>query len=113
MGVSPQRRDDWGFAYHVRPVLLELEGRRVAISPHETQLLLGELGRLPRARHQGAETVAGDLVHGLAAGCAVALDEEGRRCVLRSIEGLCVGRGLTSGLTKLRAELLRAATPVL
>jgi hypothetical protein len=112
MGVSPQRRDDWSFAYHVRPVVVEIDGSRLTISPHETQLLLAELGRLPRARHRAAEETATELVHGLAAGCATVLDDDGRRCVLRAVEGLRARSPLPSGLAKLRNLLLHAAGPV-
>ena len=113
MPVSPQRLGDWNFAYHVRPVVFELGERRQAISPLEAQLLLGELGRLPKARHQAAEETAADIVHGLAAGCAVALHQEGRRCVLRAIEGVRARRGLTGGLAPLRELLLRSPGAVL
>jgi len=113
VGISPQRRDDWSFAYHVRPVVLEIGGRRLTISPHETQLLIGELGRLPRARHRAAEQTAVELMHGLAAGAAVVLDDDGRRCTLRAVEGVRDRRGLTSGLARLREQLLHAPEPVL
>jgi hypothetical protein len=106
--LSSQRLNDWSFAYHVRPVVIDLGEQRQPISPLEAQLLLGELGRLPKARHQAAA----DIVHGLAAGCAVALGDEGRRCVLRAVEGVRASRGLTSGLSQLRTQLLRTADPV-
>jgi hypothetical protein len=112
MGVSPQRLNDRDFAYHVRPVVVELDGCRQTISPHDTQLLLGELGRLPRARHRAAEETAANLVHGLAAGCATVLDDDGRLCVLRAIEGIRASGPLPSGLAKLRGLLLHAREPV-
>ena len=112
MGVSPQRRDDWGFAFHVRPVVVEVAGRRQPISPHETHLLLGELGRLPRTRHRAADEIAGAIVHGLAAGCVLPLDEAGRRCVLRALEGVRAAGGLPSGLARLRELLLHSPEPV-
>lgn len=110
--ASPQRSDDWAFAYQVRPVVIDLDARRLTISPVEAQLLLGELGRLPRARHRAAEETAADIVHGLAAGCAIALDDEGRRTVLRAIEGVRARRGLPHGLAQLRDLILRAPRPV-
>src|SRR5690349_5480826 len=111
--VSPQRLSDWGFAYHVRPVLLEVGDQRQAITPYDAQLLLGELGRLPRARHQAAEDTAADIVHGLAAACAVTLRDESRRCVLRAVEGVRARRTLTTGLAQLRELLVRAPGAVL
>jgi hypothetical protein len=113
VGVSLQRLDDWSFAFHVRPVVLELEGRRLTITPHDAQLLLGELGRLPRARHRAAEDTAAELVHGLAANCAVVLEDDARRCVLRAVEGLRARGPLTPGVAKLRLALLHAHTAVL
>ena len=110
--ASPQRNDDWSFAYHVRPVVIELGTQRQTISPVEAQLLLGELGRLPRARHRAAEETAGDIVHGLAAGCAILLDDEGRRTVLRAIESARASRALSNGLAQLRELLLRAPESV-
>jgi hypothetical protein len=112
MGISPQRRDDWEFAFQVRPVVVELDGRRLTISPQEAHFLLAELGRLPRARHQAAEETAAELMHGLAAGCAVSLDDDGRRCVLRAIEGVRVRGKLSAGLAELRLSLLHSAEPV-
>ena len=111
--ASPQRLNDWSFAYQVRPLVIEIGAQRQTISAVEAQLLLGELGRLPRARHQAAEDTAADLVHGLAAGSAVALGEDGRRCVLRAIEGVRASRGLTAGLGRLRELLVRAPDAVL
>lgn len=108
MPVSPQRLTDWDFAYQVRPVVLELGERRETITRYDAQLLLGELGRLPKARHQAAEEAAMDIVHGLAAACAVELGDDGRRCVLRAIEGVRARRGLTSGLAQLRELLMRS-----
>jgi hypothetical protein len=110
--VSPQRLNDWGFAYHMRPVVIELGAQRRTIALFEAQLLLGELGRLPRARHEAAEETAVDVVHGLANGKAVALDDDGRRCLLRAIEGVRARRGLTTGLKHLRELLLRSPGPV-
>jgi hypothetical protein len=111
--TSPQRLNDWSFAYYVRPVVLELGGRRQTITPHDAQLLLGELGRLPKARHRAAEDTAADLVHGLAAGCAVTLGADGRRCVLRAVEGIRARRPLTSGLAQLRELLMRSPHAVI
>jgi hypothetical protein len=110
--VSSQRLDDWNAAYQVRPVVIDLGDRRQTISPHEAQLLLGELGRLPRARHRAAEETALDIVHGLAVGCAVTLGDEGRRCVLRAVEGVRARRGLPSGLAQLRELLLHSPNAV-
>jgi hypothetical protein len=112
MGVSPQRRDDWEFAFQVRPVVVELDGRRLTISPQAAHLLLAELGRLPRMRHQAAEDTAAELMHGLAAGCAVSLDEDAQRCVLRAIEGVRVRGKLHAGLAALRLSLLHSAERV-
>ena len=112
MGFSPQRRDDWGFAFQVRPVVIALDGRRLTISPQEAHFLLAELGRLPRARHQAAEETAAELMHGVAAGSAVSLDDDARRCVLRAIEGVRVRGNLPDGLTKLRRSLLHSPEPV-
>jgi hypothetical protein len=106
--VSPQRLNDWGCAYQVRPVVIELDSRRQTISPLDAQLLLGELGRLPRARHRAAEQTAVELMHCLAAGCAVSLDDDGRRCLLRAIEGVRARRGLQRELAQLRELLLRS-----
>jgi len=113
VSASPQRRDDWSFAFHVRPVVVEIDGRRLTISAHEAQLLLGELGRLPQARYGSAEETATIVVHGLAANCAVVLEEEGRRCILRAVEGLRARGPLTTGVAKLRLALLHASTAVL
>jgi hypothetical protein len=110
---SPQRHQDWSFAFHVRPVVLEIEGRRLTITLHEAQLLLGELGRLPRVRHRAAEDTAAELMHGLAAGSGVVLDEEARRCMLRAVEGLRARGPLTAGVAKLRLALLHAHAAVL
>jgi hypothetical protein len=110
--ASAHRRDDWNYAYHVRPVVINLGDRRQTISPLEAQLLLGELGHLPRARHRAAEKTATDVVHGLAAGCAIPLDEDGRRTVLRAIEGVRARRGLSGGLGRLRELLVRSPEPV-
>jgi hypothetical protein len=110
--VTPQRLNDWSFAYQVRPVVIDLGTQRQTISPMEAALLLGELGRLPRARHGAAEETALDVVHGLAAGCAVALNDDGRRCVLRAIEGVRAKRALPSGLARLRELILRSPDPV-
>jgi hypothetical protein len=107
VGASLQRRGDWNFAYQVRPVVVEVDGRRLAISPHETQLLLGELGRLPRSRYPAAEAMASALVDDRAAGRAIALDEGRRRCLVRAVEGVRVRTGLPSGLVKLRDLLLQ------
>lgn len=112
MGVSPQRRDDWELAFQVRPVVVELDGRRLTISPQDAHFLLAELGRLPRARHQAAEETAAELMHGLAAGCAVSLDDDARRCVLRAIEGIRMRGKLSAGLAELRLSLLHSAEPV-
>jgi hypothetical protein len=111
--VSAHRRDDWNYAYHVRPFVVELGDRRQTISALEAQLLLGELARLPKARHQAAEDTACGIVHGLASGCALGLDEDERRVVLRAIEGVRARRSLPSGLTSLRGLLLRADQPVI
>jgi len=111
--VSLQRLDDWGAAYQVRPVVIDLGSRRQTISPVEAQLLLGELGRLPRARHQAAEQTAVELMHGLAAGCAFSPDDEGRRCLLRAVEGVRARRGLPHGLVQLRELLVRSARSVI
>jgi len=105
--------DDWRFAYQARPVAIELEGRRLTISSHETHLLLGELERLPSARRRAAEQTAAELAQGLAAGCAIALDDDGRRCVLRAIEAIRTRRRLSSALVRLREHLLHAPAPVL
>jgi hypothetical protein len=109
----PQRLEDLNLAYQVRPIVIEVDGRRMTISSHEAQLLLGALGRLPSARHGAAEQTAGELVHGLAAACVVPLDDDGRRCVLRAIEGTRAQRPLPSGLTALRRQLLHARAPIL
>jgi len=111
--VSPQRLDDWGFAYQVRPVVIDLGTRRQTVSALDVQLLLGELGRLPRARHQAAEETAVDIVHGLAAGCAIALEADGRRCMLRAIEGIRARRSLPVGLARLRELLVQAPESVI
>ena len=112
MPPSTQRLDDLNFAYQVRPVVIELAGRRQAVSSLDVQLLLGELGRLPRARHQAAENTAVDIVHALAAGYVIALEADGRRCVLRAIEGIRARRALPSGLARLREMLVRSTDPV-
>jgi hypothetical protein len=106
--VSLQRLNDWGAAYQVRPVVIELGSRRQTISPVDVQLLLGELGRLPRARHQAAEQTAVQLMHCLAAGCAFSADDDGRRCLLRAVEGVRARRGLPRGLVQLRELLVRS-----
>lgn len=113
MSVTPQRLEDLSFAYQVRPLVIEADGRRMTISSHEAQLLLGALGRLPQARHRAAEQVAADIVHGLAAACVVSLDDDARRCVLRAIEGIRAHRKLPSALTRLREHLLHARRPIL
>ena len=112
VGISPQRRDDWDFAFQVRPVLVELDGRRVTITPHEAQVLLTQLGRLPRSRHQAAEDTAAEIVNGLASGSVISLGGDSRPCVLRAIEGLRLGGGLPTGLAKLRISLVHSAEPV-
>ena len=112
MSVSRQRLDDWSFAYHVRPVVIDLGERRQTVSPYEAQVLLGELGRLPRARHQAAEQTAAHIVHGLAAGCAIELDEDGRRSVLRATTGIRARGGLTGGLAQLHEQLVRRTDAV-
>jgi len=112
VGISPQRRDDWEFAFQVRPVVVELAGRRLTISPQEAHSLLAALGRLPRARHHAAEETAAELMHGLAAGSAVSLDDDARRCVLRAIEGVRMRGKLSAGLAELRLSLLHSAEPV-
>jgi hypothetical protein len=109
--ASAQRQGDWNFAYTVRPVVIELDDRRHSISALEAQLLLGELGRLPRARYEAAEEIACGLVHGLAGGCAVSRDGAERGALLRAIEGVRARRGLPSGLAQLRTLLLRTAQP--
>ncbi len=113
MKASAHRRDDWSYAYHVRPLVVDLGDRRHTISALEVQLLLGELGRLPKARHRAAEEAACGLVHALASGCAIGLGEDEKRVVLRAIEGVRAGRGLTGGLARLRELLLRSAEPVI
>jgi len=112
VGISPQRREDWEFAFQVRPILVQLDGRRLTISPHEAHVLLGELGRLPRSRHQAAEDIAAAITHGLAAGCAISLDDDGQRSVLRALEGLRLAGRLPTGLAKLRISILHSAEPV-
>jgi hypothetical protein len=47
-------------------------------------------------------------MHCLAAGCAVSLDDDGRRCLLRAIEGVRARRGLQRELAQLRELLLRS-----
>jgi len=110
---SPQRLDDWSFAYQVRPVVIDLGTRRQTVSALDVQLLLGELGRLPRARHQAAEETAVDIVHGLASGRAIALEADGRRCMLRAIEGIRARRSLPAGLARLRELLVRSPGSVI
>ncbi len=112
MNVQAHRRDDWDFAYGVRPVVIDLGDRRHTISPLEAQLLLGELGRLPKARHLAAKETAFALVTALASGCAIGFGEDERRTAVRAIEGVRVRRGLTSGLGRLRELLLRAGDPI-
>jgi hypothetical protein len=109
--VAAQRSRDWQLAYHVRPVLVELGGRRHPISAHEAQLVLVELGRLPGTRHRAAEETAASFMHGLAGGGAIALDEAGRRSALRAVEGIRARHGLSSGLATLRRLLLDAHEP--
>ena len=109
MPVSQQRREDWGVAFQVRPVVVDLGGRRHTISPHEAHLLLGELGRLPKARHQAAEDTAVGLVSALAGGVAFAPCDEDRRCLLRAVEGVRARRALPTGLVRLRNLLLQAS----
>jgi hypothetical protein len=109
--ASAKRQDDSGFAYCVRPVVIELDSRRQTISAIEAQLLLGELGRLPRARYRAAEETAIGLVRGIAGGCAVSLQDDERGALLRAIEGVRARRGLPSGLAQLRTLLLRAPSP--
>jgi hypothetical protein len=113
VSFSPQRNDDWSFPFHVRPVAVEVDARRLTITAHEAQLLMGELGRLPGARHRAAEETAAAVMHGLAANHAIVLDEDGRRCMLRAVEGLRAGGPLTTGVAKLRVALLRAHAAVL
>jgi len=113
VSASPQRRDDWNFAFHVRPVAVVIAGRRLTVTAHEAQLLMGELGRLPRARHRAAEETATALMHGLASNSAVVLDEDSRRCMLRAVEGLRARGPLPAGVAKLRLALLRAHAAVL
>jgi hypothetical protein len=67
---------------------------------------LGELTRLPNDRYRVAETLAASFVRGLAGACAISLDEEERRTVLRAIEGARSRRMLPSGLGRLRELLL-------
>ena len=111
MSVSPLRLDDRYCAFHVRSVVIDLGDRRQPISPYEAQLLLGELGRLPKARYAAAEATAVSIVEALAGGCAVSLDDEELGAMLRAIEGVRVGRGLTAGLSGLRGLLVRSTRP--
>ncbi len=113
MAPYQQRLEDWGVSYHVRPLVVELEGRRQPISPADAQLLLTELGKLPRARHRAAEETAVAIVRGLASACIVVLDDDGRRSLLRAIEGVRTTRRLSNGLAQLRELLLRAPNAVL
>ena len=92
--------------------MVQVEDRRLPISPYETQLLLGELGRLPTTRHRAAEQTAIELVQGLIAGSATALDDEGQRCMLRAVEGIRARGPLPGGLAKLRGLLVHALEPV-
>jgi len=111
--ASSQRLADWGASFHVRPLVVELNGRRQPIAPVEAQLLLAELGRLPKARHQAAEETAVAVVRGLAAACIVELDDDRRRTLLRAIEGIRAARRLPPGLARLRNMLLHSPEPVL
>jgi hypothetical protein len=106
---TPQRLEDLSYAYQARPIVMEIDGRRMTISSHEAQQLLGALSRLPQDRHAAAEHTATELVHGLASACVVSLDDAGRRCVLRAIEGIRVRHQLPSGLAQLR-QLLHVRT---
>ena len=113
MPVSLQRRDDWSFAFQVRPVVVDLGERRHTISPHEAQLVLGELGRLPKARHRAAEETAIGLVSALAGGVAFAPGDDERRCLLRAVEGVRARRTLSTGLVRLRELLVRSPGSVI
>jgi hypothetical protein len=104
--VTEQRTDDWQLAYHVRPVVVDVGDRRHTISAHEAQLVLVELGRLPSNRHGAAEDTAASIMHAMAGGGAVVLDESGRRVVLRAVEGIRTRHGSSAGLATLRRLLL-------
>ncbi len=111
--ASAQRMDDWNFAYHVRPVVIDLGEQRQTISPLDAQLLLGELARLPTARHRTAAATAESIICGLTRACAVSLDEDDQRTVLRAVEGVRARRRLSCGLGSLRALLVHLlAEPV-
>jgi hypothetical protein len=104
--VTEQRAEDWQLAYHVRPVVVDLGGRRHTISAHEAQLLLAELGRLPSNRHGAADDTAASIMHAMAGGGAAALGDGERRVVLRALEGIRARHGSSPGLAALRRLLL-------
>jgi hypothetical protein len=109
--VPAQRAHDWQLAYHVRPVVVDLGDRRHAISAHEAQLVIVELGRLPGNRHRAAEEAAASFMETLACGGAVELGANERRSVLRAVEGIRARHGLSAGLAELRRLLLHPPEP--